>query len=206
MLTEASNDLPGIVLRIGGVFSDWCELPVLHSLIKLWSGPVLASRMIPGHGKSGIPYIHRDDVVRIVRRCLEMHEKLGSIETFLVSQHGATLHKELFSIIRQAAGKKPMTKPIYLPVALARVGLYAKLFLGSLTGNLPYEKLWMLRYIDHPWVVDTKYTRRTLSWNCSPGLGICKCLPLILERFTKYPILWEERNMHRNERRYVYAQ
>ena len=206
MLTEASNDLPGIILRIGGAFSDWCELPALHSLIKLWSKPVFVSRMIPGHGKSGMPFIHRDDVVRIVRRCLEKHETLGSIETFLVSQHGATLHKELFPIIRQAAEKKAVTRPIYLPVMPARLGLYAKLFLGRLTGNLPYEKPWMLRYIDHPWVVDTEYTRRSLSWNCSPGLGICECLPRMLERFMKHPILWEERNTRRNERRYVYAQ
>ena len=205
MLAEVSGDLPVIVLRIGGVFSDWCELPALHSLIKLWSGHGITSRLMPGRGVSGMPYIHRDDFVQIVRRCLEVHETLGSFETFLASQDGATLHGELFPIIREAAGRETISKPISLPPALAGLGLYVKLALGRVTGNVPYEEPWMLRYIDHPWVVDTTYTRTTLAWDCSPGLGIWERLPLIVEQFTKYPIVWEERNVRRNERRYVYS-
>ncbi|MFV2068180.1 MAG: NAD-dependent epimerase/dehydratase family protein, partial [Pirellulales bacterium] len=36
IVRENSERLPAIVLRIGGVFSDWCELPPLTSLIRLW--------------------------------------------------------------------------------------------------------------------------------------------------------------------------
>jgi len=42
-------------MRIGGVFSDWCELPPLYSLIRMWSrrGPI--GRCIPGVAKRASP-------------------------------------------------------------------------------------------------------------------------------------------------------
>ena len=74
IIAKDADRLPGIVLRLGAAFGDWCELPPLHSLIKLWSGPGASSRLVPGRGESGMPYIHRDDVSRIVRHCIERHE------------------------------------------------------------------------------------------------------------------------------------
>lgn len=38
IVREASDRVPAAVLRIGGAFSDWCELPPLASLIELWVG------------------------------------------------------------------------------------------------------------------------------------------------------------------------
>ncbi len=85
MVRDASARLPGLVLRIGGAFSEWCELPPLASLIGLWAGSSPFGRLLAGQGMTGIPYIHRDNVVRIVRACIEAHETLGSYEVFLAS-------------------------------------------------------------------------------------------------------------------------
>jgi len=59
MVRETSERLPGIVLRIGGAFSDWCELPPLSSLIRQWAGRSPLRRLVVGRGKTGIPFIHR---------------------------------------------------------------------------------------------------------------------------------------------------
>jgi len=205
MIAEGVDRLPGILLRIGGAFSDECELPPLHSLIRMWAGRGPVSRILPGRGESGIPYIHRNDVVQSVRRCIESHPTLDPLEVFLVSQQGAVLHKELFPLIRQTAGKRASLEPILMPPDLARLGLFLRLALGSLTGDVPYERPWMLEFVDRPWVADTSYTQQRLGWSCSPGMGILDRLPMMLQRFTRNRRAWEERNRLRNQRRYVYS-
>jgi len=165
MVLDASERLPGIVLRIGGAFSDWCELPPLYSLIRLWAGRSPLRRTVVGRGETGIPYIHRDDVVRIVRSCIDTHERLGRYEVFLACQEGAVLHNQLCSVIRQIDKRTAGSEPSYVSPKTARFGLYLKLAFGCITCDLPYERPWMLVYVDRPWVVDTTHTRSKLGWS-----------------------------------------
>ena len=121
MIAEASDRLPSIVLRIGGVFSDWCELPPLSSLIKLWGARTPFNRVVAGRGDTGIPYLHRADWVRLVRSCIERHRDLGSHEVFLASQHGAVSHEDLFLATQRArsgASRKRSTSPPPSPASL----------------------------------------------------------------------------------------
>ena len=120
MLAEEADALPGIVLRVAGAFSDWCELPPLYSLIKRWSGRGPSSRLVPGRGNSGFPYIHRDDVVRSVMRCIECHATLAPFEVLLASPSGTVSHGEVFSAVRLAgrvASRRPPPAPILIPRA-----------------------------------------------------------------------------------------
>jgi nucleoside-diphosphate-sugar epimerase len=194
MIREASDRLPSVVLRIGGAFSDWCELPPLGSLIELWGGRTPLSRLVVGQGRTGMPYIHRDDVVRIVRACIDRHEVLDRYEVFLASQHGAVLHKELFPAVHQAGGKAAAVQPIFLAPRMARIGLHIRRAIGYLTRNVPYERPWMLKYVDRPWVADTTYTRSKLGWTCTEGMGILDRIAAILEHFRRDRHLWRHRN------------
>lgn len=205
MVAERADKLPGVVLRIAGAFSDWCELPPLYSLIRMWSGWGPMGRMVPGQGESGIPYIHRADVLRIVRRCIESHAKLDPLEIFLASQPGAVSHQALFPAIRQAAGERASLKPILIPPRLARLGLSLNLALGSISGDMPYERPWMLDFTDRPWTMDTSYTQQRLGWRPNPGMGILDRLPVMLQRFTRDHRTWEARNRRRDAGRYIYS-
>lgn len=204
MVREASDRVPGVILRIGGAFSDWCELPPLCSLIKLWAGRSPFSRFLVGQGATGIPYIHRQDVVRIVRSCLDAHESLGSYEVFLASQQGTVLHKDLFAVIRQEAGASAIAAPISISPVTARFGLCAKRAISSFFGCAPFERPWMLKYVDCPWVVDATYTCNTLGWSCTESMGILDRLPTILKYFKQNRSVWEDRNSIRNQGQYAY--
>jgi len=205
LLVEASAQLPCNILRIAGVFSDWCELPPLYSLIKLWTSASPFGRIIPGRGESGIPYIHVNDLVRLVRLCILQNHELGPYNIFLASQHGAVLHRQLFPAIRSAAGYSDSLRPIYIPRNIARFGVWFRCALGEISGNRPYERPWMLGYADKPWNTDTSMTRQILDWDCTPELGILRKIPDILDIFIKDPKEWEERNISRNERRFSYS-
>ena len=192
MVLAASSRLPAIVLRIGGVFSDWCELPPLHGLIKNWWGRSPLCRVIAGRGESGMPYVHRDDLVTLVRTCVEREAELAEHEVFIASQRGAVLHRELFPMVRDACGGAGA--PLFVSPGVARLGLSAKRALGVLTRHAPFERPWMLRYIDRAWVVDTRMTCARLDWSCTPGLDVCGRLPRILEHLAREPQVWEHRN------------
>jgi nucleoside-diphosphate-sugar epimerase len=204
MVRDASARLPGLVLRIGGAFSEWCELPPLASLIGLWAGSSPFGRLLVGQGMTGIPYIHRDDVVRIVRACIEAHETLGSYEVFLASQQGTVTHKDLFPVIHQGARGKAAPAAIAIPRWAARVGRHARRAIGTILGRVPFEQPWMLKYVDRPWVVDTTYTRNRLGWRCTEGMGILDRLPIMLDHFTQQRRTWEHRNRVRNKGEYAY--
>lgn len=204
MVAEKAVELPGIVLRIAGAFSDWCELPPLYSLIKMWSGWGPLSRVVPGRGESGIPYIHRDDVVRIFRLCIGRHEGLDPLEVFLASQPGAVSHRELYTVVRRLAGEGVPRGPIFIAPGLARLGLVFKAALGSITGYVPYEQPWMLDFVDQPWSTDPTYTQQRLDWRPGPGMGILDRLPVMLQRLNGDRRAWEVRNRLRNDGRYEY--
>lgn len=202
MVLEASSGLPAIVLRIGGVFSDWCELPPLHGLIKNWWGTSPLRRVVAGRGESGLPYVHRDDLVRLVRACLDHEAELATHEVFIASQHGTVLQRDLFPIVRQACGGA--VSPLFVSPAIAGLGLRAKRVLGTLSGNAPFERPWMLEFLDRPWVVDTSTTRERLQWACTPALGVCERLPTILDHLLREPREWERRNRLRSATRRDY--
>jgi nucleoside-diphosphate-sugar epimerase len=204
MIAQGAEALPGIALRIAGAFSDWCELPPLYSLIKLWSGRGPLSRLVPGRGSSGFPYIHRSDVVRSVRRCIECHSALAPFEVLLASPSGAVSHSQVFSAVRSGAGSSPPPAPIFIPPGLARLGLSMRIALGRLIQKTSYEQPWMLDFVDRPWVADVSETQSRLAWSCTPGMGILDRLPQILERFRTDRRAFEFRNRCRNQGRYNY--
>ena len=205
LLAEASSQVPCNILRIAGVFSDWCELPPLYGLIKLWTSAFPIGCIIPGRGESGIPYIHVSDLVRLVRKCILLNHELGPYNIFLASQHGAVTHRQLFPAIRSAAGYSGSLRPIHIPRKIAKFGAWFRYALGGISGNRPIEQPWMLEYVDKPWNTDTSKTRRILDWDCSPELGILRKIPEIQDNLKADPKGWKKRNISRNDRRFSYS-
>ncbi|MFV2066362.1 MAG: hypothetical protein ACC645_05230, partial [Pirellulales bacterium] len=186
-------------------FSDWCELPPLTSLIRLWRGRFPSRRMVVGRGDSGIPYLHRSDLVRIVRHSIDCRQELGDYELLLAASHGAVIDRDLFPLIVRPYDDRRVPSPWYIPTALARVALWMKLGAGRLTGNLPFERPWMMTYVDRPWDTDTTYTRQRLGWRCRDAYSLASRLPSILDHFDNDRQAWESRNRRRNEGRYTYV-
>jgi len=202
LISQYSLQMPAVALRIGGVFSDWCELPPLYSLIKLWSKPFVLGKLIPGRGKSGFPHIHRRDLVTCIRRVIERHEHLGRLETLFACPSGCTTHAELFPLIRKGLGENMSLNPIFIPPMTAKLFLYVKNRVKILMRRRRYERRWMLDYVDAPLVVDASYTLKKLGWSPDPEHSIVNQLPTLMQRFRDHRSEWTLRNIRRNEGRY----
>jgi len=204
LCAERHDDLPAVIMRIGGVFSDWCELPPLFSLIRLWSRRDPLGRCVPGRGNTGFPYIHRDELVRFVRRVIEKNDTLGRHEVLFASEDGCTCHADLFRPIRRLCGKSVSAGPVHVPPALAVLFLYLKLAANGLRSRQTYEQPWMLTYADRPLRVDTGYTCRKLDWSPRNEYGILNRLPLLMANFQNHRRDWLARNIRRNEGNYQF--
>ncbi len=203
MLCENSDKLPAVVLRIGGVFTDWCELPPLFSIMRMWRKPFFG-RMIPGHGTTGFPYIHRRDVVKIVRRIIEKNEDLERCDTLFAAPSGFTGQKELFPIIRKGFNETFSRQPLHVSLPFARMALHGKYFFNTLRQKKTYERAWMINYVDRPLVVDTSYTQKKLDWEPRSRLHILERLPILLHNFNHHHRTWYMRNINRNDQKYEY--
>lgn len=204
IIKSASSVIPATILRLGGVFSDWCELPPLYSLIRLWSSLKPISNMIPGKGESGIPYIHIKDVIQIFLRCIALHNNLSNYDIFLASQNGSVSHSQLFPIIKTGLNDQGTDNPIYISKSLAKIALGFKAKFGRLTGGINFEQPWMLKYTDQPWIVNNDYTRKKLNWGTNPDLEILERLPVILKYYEEQKNQWMSRNKRRISGRYIY--
>jgi len=203
LLAECAGDLPWVTIRMGGVFTDWCELPPLFSLIRTWRRPGPAGRLMPGRGGAGFPYIRRGDLLEMIGRVVEGRHRLAPRETLFAAPEGGTLQRELYPLIRGAGGRR--VKPwIPVPAGLLRVMLQLTAIQGRLRRQVVYERPWMADYVDRPLLVDTAYTRRRLDWAPAPENHILARLPVIMERCRRQPEAWLARNLRRNRGLYTF--
>lgn len=204
IIRDNSNQLPGIIIRFGGIFSDWCELPPLYSLIKLWARPGLLGRIMLGRGESGFPYIYRNDAMEFVKRCLKYENQLKPLEIFLAAQNCVVYQKEIFASIKKYLDKQDNKKPISISPGLARIGLFTKLAVDKLTGNPSFERPWMLKFVDLPIIVDNSFTEQKLNWQSTDKYHLLERLSIILGNKLQQSKNFTQYNQIRNEGQYQY--
>ena len=200
MLGEARDRVRGISLRMGGVFTDWAELPPLSSLVRLWAGRGFDRRLIPGLGLTCLPYIYRRELTALVEACLRSHENLQPYEILTGLGRGGVTHNELFeAIAREIPGSM---RPVHVSPGLARAGLTIQCLLGAIVRNPPFEQPWMLRHLDLSWAADNTATEEKIDWKEDPSCSLLARVPAIVKNYRQHRKIWENRNHLRNTLQY----
>jgi nucleoside-diphosphate-sugar epimerase len=205
LVKEYSNHFPCTVIRLAAVYSDWCEYAPLYKFLSTWLSKKIDSRILAGKGESAIPYIHVQDIVSLIRIIIKNSEGLDQFGIYNASPDGSVSHKELFKIANSYFYGKPV-KPYYLSKPLAYPGLIVKKLLKycHLICEEPFEKFWMIEYIDKKLDVDSSFTRKSLNWKPVPRYHIMRRLLFLLEKIKSHPDEWRLKNeaaLHRVARR-----
>lgn len=194
LLKEYSPWVPGAIIRIAAVFSDWCEYPPLYTLLNNWcSGKWLESRLIAGRGQSALPYVHVHDLVQLLLRVVEKSDELGQLCTFNAGPDGAVSHLELFRIASQFYYNRHL-RPLFVNRWLLGPMILGRRLLSRLQGKEPFEQLWMAKYIDQRLVADSSRTRQILGWKPTPRKSITRRLVFLIENMKRNPELWRNWN------------
>jgi nucleoside-diphosphate-sugar epimerase len=196
LIRKASNQIPGIIVRLGAVYSDWCEYPPLYVLLNTWGGTSWMSRIIAGNGESALPYIHVIDVCSFFRHLILKSEHLNPAEILIASTSHTTSHRTLFQLATRYNSSIPK-QPIYLHRMLTSMGLFGMYFWRRFTGRRSFERPWMRHYIDKVLAVDGSYTYERLGWSPDPKFHIERRLPFLIDGGKSKPHLWRSRNIVR---------
>jgi nucleoside-diphosphate-sugar epimerase len=193
MVKEYSKFYKCTTVRFAAAFSDWCEYGPLYMFLDTWLTRNWKSRILGGKGKSAIPYIHVNCLINLLLEVIDKCDSLPRHDTYIASGSNSSSHEELFDLAtRSFYGES--RKPFHLPKLISRLGLVTMDFFGKLIGKRPFERPWMIRYIDKQMLVDNSYTREQLDWFPTRRFVLNHRLLYMIEHMKSYPYEWQKRN------------
>lgn len=193
MLQEFAQWFPCTIIRLAAVYSDWCEYPPLYMFLETWLSSKWNRRVLGGTGNSAVPYIHVQDVNKMFLRIIDKSPQLPRLCTFIASPGHVVSHHELFTTATRYFYGQDIT-PFKMPQILAAPGVIVRQWVGDCFGNPPFERAWMMKYIDKQLRVNPTFTFRALEWQPTPRLQIVRRLLFLLENMKHYPDIWQLRN------------
>ncbi|MCP4901746.1 MAG: NAD(P)-dependent oxidoreductase [bacterium] len=193
MLAEYDDRVPSCIVRFAALFSDWCEYAPLYFFLETWLSKAWNSSILGGRGGSAIPYLHVRDGAVFMHRLLEQMDDLNQREVLVASPDGAVTHRELFDMatLTELGHRR---RPMLMPGPLCVVGVWARDLAGRVLGNRPFERPWMVRYIDDSLTVDSRRTRERLAWMPRKRLGVERRMLFMLENRKRNPVDWQQKN------------
>ena len=194
LIMDPQNTIHSCIVRLGAVFTDWCEYPPLYTMLQTWLSGSWKARILAGRGESAVPYIHMRDIISFFRRVIDSAEILPYKSVVQACTNGATSHRTLYELAtRYYYGEE--RQPIFMPPLAITPGLHALRLIGRVTGNMPFEQPWMLRYIDEKLSVDASRTYSLLNWTPNPRHAIDRRIRYLLEHLKSEPHLWHLKNL-----------
>jgi nucleoside-diphosphate-sugar epimerase len=193
LLAEFESDVPSAIIRLAAVYSDWCEYAPLHVFIDTWLSGAWNARIIGGRGASAIPYIHARELPGFMRRVIGCNTELPRRQVLIASPNHTVSHLDLYRLVARYCGRT-LGSPIHVSAPLARIGVWGRDLLGRLTGNRPFERPWMVEYIDEVLAVNANATYKLIGWKPRPRLYMDCRMAFILDHRTIDPVEWTARN------------
>ncbi|MCK5795401.1 MAG: NAD(P)-dependent oxidoreductase [Anaerolineales bacterium] len=193
MAQKWSETFPCTVVRFAAVFSDWCEYGPLYKFLDTWSSKSWKSNVLGGQGNSAVPYIHIKCLVRMLRSILDQTKRLKPFDILIASPDASSSHQELYDLsTRFVFGEA--RRAIHMPIPLARLGVIMLDLLGRIVGHRPFERPWMMKYVDQRMEVDAAYTRKTLGWSVYPRHALERRILHVIEHMKTFPVEWHYKN------------
>ncbi len=190
---EFSEQFPCTIVRLAAVFSDWCEYGPLYMFLTTWLSHNWNARIIGGKGKSAVPYLHVKDVNYFFVNIILKTDHLGKCDILIASPDGSTTHEELYEIaVKYRFGS--YIKPLHMPKQLAWAGVFFMDLIGRFIGRRPFERPWMIKYVDHQLNVDASVTRAKLDWKPVQRLQIKRRILFLIEHMRSNPHEWDYKN------------
>jgi nucleoside-diphosphate-sugar epimerase len=200
LVRAAAAEIPSVIVRLAALYSDWCEYPPVHSFLETWLSGHWNARVLGGRGETSSSYLHVRDGVSFFLKVLEQMDELTSAEVLIAGEDGSVSHRQLFEAATEYHFGRSR-RPRFVPAWLAGPGMAFYDIVGRLTGERPFERPWMARYIDTHLAVDASRTRHRLRWQPHPRLAILNRVPFMIENRRTDPVEWMRRNREALEHR-----
>lgn len=181
------------IVRCAALYSDWCEYPPVYEFLRTWSSGRWNARLLGGRGRSAVPYLHIRDLLPLFFRLIEETERLPRCAVYNASPNHTTSHDAIYrAAVKFLTGKS--ARPLHVPRLLAWPGVAVRQSVLGFFGKTPFERTWMMRYIDRDLRVDAKRTEQVLQWKSSPRYDLSRRLLILIDNMKSHPEAWRQLN------------
>ncbi len=193
LISMYTNFFTCSILRLAAIYSDWCEYPPVYAFIATWTSEKMTSRVVAGKGNSAVPYLHINDLIKMIFKIIEKSPNLPKLSIFNASPCTTVSHKKLYNAtVRYFYGRH--IRSIHIPKWFAFLAVAIRQSLLTMIGKPPFERLWMLRYVDRDLAVDARKTYDILDWKPTTRYDLDRRLLILIENMKNYPETWYLRN------------
>jgi nucleoside-diphosphate-sugar epimerase len=177
-----------VILRIGGVYDDWCNSqPIANQIQRIYERK-LVSHLFPGDTSHGQAFMHLDDLTEVIERVVRHRARLERHETLLIAEPVTPSYEELQQAIARALFDATWTTET-IPKAIAKAGAWIQ---DQVPGEEPFIKPWMIDIADDHFEIDVSRAREKLGF--SPAHALLSEIPVMIEHLKADPAAWYREN------------
>jgi nucleoside-diphosphate-sugar epimerase len=187
LLQERRGAIPVVLLRIAGVYDDYCHsIPLAHQMQRIFERHI-TSHFYPGDLSYGQAFLHMEDLTDALESLVDRAGQLPEVLPLLLGEPETLSYGELQKEFgRLIHGEDWTTR--YIPKLVAKTGAWLQDNLPL--GGDPFIKPWMIDLADDHFEVDISRARDTLGW--SPGHSLRETLPKMVAALKEDPVKWYE--------------
>ncbi|SDJ92121.1 Nucleoside-diphosphate-sugar epimerase [Catalinimonas alkaloidigena] len=180
------GDIPTVVLRIAGIYSDEGDsIPLTHQMQRIYE-KTLTSHFYSGDVSHGNAFLHLDDLIDALVRAIDRRHELPEEVTLNISEAETMSYSEIQNAIGEALYGTAW-RTIELPALLAKAGAWAQDLVSD-----PFIKPWMIDRADDHYEMDIRRAKAVLGWE--PKHALRTTLPTIVADLKADPEAWYEKN------------
>ncbi len=180
LLKEKHGGSSLLLLRIAGVYDDFCHsIPISNQIERIYDKK-FESHFYPGHLSHGSAFIHMEDLVALLALAVERRKELPKEEVLVVGEEVTMSYREMQEALGQLIHNKPWVT-IRIPKWIAKCGAYVM-------GKKSFIRPWMIDLADDHYALNTERARLLLGWR--PKHSLAESLPFMITALKKDPPSW----------------
>ncbi|HYD63528.1 MAG TPA: NAD-dependent epimerase/dehydratase family protein [Noviherbaspirillum sp.] len=197
VIRRERGNIPAVILRIAGVYTDDCEVPSLAYQIQRIHERQMLSHVFPGDASHGQSFVHQEDVARAFRAVVDRRTQLAGESVILIGEPATESYEALQNLIGRLVHGEPWeTRQIPKPVAATGAWLQDKMedvVPDSIDRGIePFIKPFMVQLADDHYELDISRAERLLGWR--PEHTLRRSLPAMIGKLRRDPPGWYKRN------------
>jgi nucleoside-diphosphate-sugar epimerase len=184
VISEERGNIPAVILRIAGVYDEYCHsLPISQQIARIYEKQ-LESYVFPGDASHGQALVHLEDLADCVRRAVDRRKELEPESLFLIAEPDVMSYAELQDQIGLLIyGEEWPT--LRIPKFVAKAGAWVQGKLASDDSEKPFIKPWMIDLADDHYAAVINRARLKLGWD--PAHRLRNTLPAMIEHLKADP-------------------